>query len=127
MSPLTTALLLAVRDESLAGPVVAQCARVWRQAGAPDVIDESRSGSLGALLRRCRDAAGFTQRVAAGALGVGQAQLCRWESGERIPDAGELGAMADLYQLSPEQRADALARARRHRAERAAPTQDRRP
>jgi transcriptional regulator with XRE-family HTH domain len=52
---------------------------------------------LGARLRAAREAAGMTQRDVMARLDIDQATISRMENGTQLPDAIELGCLAQLY------------------------------
>lgn len=107
-------MLHALADEGVGTARAMTCVRLWREAGAPDrPAAEGDGDGLGPFLRRSREALGHSQRLVAAQIGVPQAQLSRWEAGESLPDAGELAALLDAFQLSPDARGEAHARAHR--------------
>lgn len=52
---------------------------------------------LGQRLRAAREAARMTQRDVTAKLGIDQATISRMENGTQLPDALELGRLAQLY------------------------------
>lgn len=116
MSPLTEAVLVSLHKRGVGDPETERHVELWRRAGAPDLPKVGDGTSLGALLRRAREAAGCNQRVVGSHLKVGQMQVSRWECDEAIPDAGELGALLEFYAVPGEVREEALRlAAARHR------------
>lgn len=118
MSPLTAAMLHLLHIDP-GGPSAITAVRLWRQAGSPDLPPQDDAPTLGAWLRRCREVAGYSQRDVAGHIDRTQMQVCRWETGEACPDAGELATLFDVYQLSGSEREEGLELARRHHRARA--------
>lgn len=55
--------------------------------------------SVGEAVRQIRSAGGMTQVQMAAAVGVSQASVARWESGERTPDGR---GVAGLCRLAPD-------------------------
>lgn len=58
------------------------------------------SQGLGRRLRDAREAAGVLQTDAAKRLDVSQPTLSRWESGETVPDVGDIMEMCRIYKAS---------------------------
>lgn len=51
-------------------------------------------------LKAARVNAGFSQKEAAERLGVSNKTLCNWEKGSSFPDAQQIKAICELYQVS---------------------------
>lgn len=54
---------------------------------------------LAARMRELRKAAGLSQENAAKAIGVAMPTYCRYEYGQREPNASTIAAMARFYQV----------------------------
>jgi len=53
------------------------------------------------VLKRTRVERGLTQDVAGAAIGAARSTMCRYEHGDRIPNARQLGALIDFLRIDP--------------------------
>lgn len=59
--------------------------------------------SLGEVIKAHRDRCGMTQELMAERLGVSRQAVSKWESGRSEPSTSNLLALADLFEVSPEE------------------------
>ena len=59
------------------------------------MVKRTKGESVGALLKRWREACGLSQRDAAEAVGASQGRWCKWEIGPERPGPAYLKAIAE--------------------------------
>ena len=59
--------------------------------------------SLGEVIKAHRDRCGMTQELIAERLGVSRQAVSKWENGTSEPSTSNLLALADLFEVSPEE------------------------
>jgi transcriptional regulator with XRE-family HTH domain len=64
--------------------------------------------TLGAALKQVRETRRVSQRELASKLGIGNATVSRWESGERLPTSADIELIAEKLELTEEENADLL-------------------
>lgn len=113
LHPATVRLLRALAEGGPSIRAEATVARLtWMEAGYPDLPRPAGRERFGTLLATKRLAAGMSQRALATALlgvrGAHVTAVAHWESGESLPDAGQLAALFSILSWSEGQRAEAL-------------------
>lgn len=116
LHPATVRLLRALAEPASHSAAEAAAARqTWIEAGYPDLPGPAATNLFGELLAAKRLAAGLTQRdlvrTLAGVRGAHISAVARWESGEDLPDAGQLAALFAVLPWTEADRAEALRRA----------------
>lgn len=116
LHPATVTLLRTLSESPSSSGESATARLRWLEAGRPDLPAPSSSPSFGAWLRERRERLDMTQRDLANALagvrGCHQTAVSRWERGEHLPDAAQLGEIAVVLELTGEDLVEAAALAR---------------